>query len=490
MKINMPVTQKEIALADTSSIVSKTDLKGRITYINRDFLEVSGFTEAELIGQSHNIIRHPDMPPDAFADLWQTVKAGKPWNGMVKNRCKNGDHYWVEANAAPIRENGEVIGYMSVRSKPSRQQVEAAEALYAKMREGKAPKASVLAKLSNFIEDLALKYKIVIALILPVLAMLGFDAINGPEQSSLMLNAAVGAVALFGSLLLLNKWVMKPMKLVTEYINAVANGNFNIKMNTRANDEAGRMMQAIKAMQIRLGFDLNNSKKLNEEAIRLQTALDNSTTAFTFGDSQNRLQYINNAAKALWQEMSAEISRVHSDFNVDTMIGNNIGQYLEKDDQRAVFAQKLTKPNAMDISMYGYSIRVTVVPIYNNSGEYLGRMTQWTNRTAEVLAEKEVTRLVAEAVAGNLSERADTAKLPEGFVRDTGVGINQILDAVIGPLNIAASYVESISKGNIPAKITATYHGDFNTLKNNLNQCIDAVNALVADANVLANAAA
>ncbi|MDO8961395.1 MAG: PAS domain-containing protein, partial [Methylophilus sp.] len=90
MKINMPVTQKEVELSDTSSIVSKTDLKGRITYINRDFIDISGFTEAELIGQSHNIVRHPDMPPEAYVDLWSTVKAGRPWNGMVKNRCKNG----------------------------------------------------------------------------------------------------------------------------------------------------------------------------------------------------------------------------------------------------------------------------------------------------------------------------------------------------------------------------------------------------------------
>ncbi len=483
MKTNLPVTQKEIALTDASSIVSKTDLKGRITYINRDFLEISGFTEAELIGQPHNIIRHPDMPPEAFADLWQTVKSGKPWNGMVKNRCKNGDHYWVEANAAPIRENGEVIGYMSVRTKPSRQQVEAAEALYAKMRAGKTPKIGVLTKISDFINDLALVYKVVIASALPVLAILGFDAINGPSQSGLLMSVAVGTVALMCSILLLNKWVVKPMKLATDHINEVANGKFHSNINTRANDEAGRMMQAIKAMQIRLGFDLNNSKKLNEEALRLQTALDNSTTAFTFGDSHNRLQYINNAAKTLWQEMATDIAKVHPNFSVEAMMGNNIGQYLEKDEQRKVFAQKLTKPSGMEISMYSHSIRIAVVPIYNNSGEYLGRMTQWTDRTSEVIAEKEVSRLVAEAVAGNLSERADTAKLPEGFVRDTGVGINQMLDAVIGPLNVAAKYVEDISKGNIPAKITDTYNGDFNTIKSNLNLCIDTINNLIAQMN-------
>ena len=117
MKINMPVTQTQIELKDSSQIVSKTDLKGQITFVNREFIDVSGFSEAELIGQSHNIVRHPDMPPEAYEDLWTTVKSGKPWIGIVKNRCKNGDHYWVEAIVSPVQENGQVVGFISVRKK-------------------------------------------------------------------------------------------------------------------------------------------------------------------------------------------------------------------------------------------------------------------------------------------------------------------------------------------------------------------------------------
>ena len=138
MKINTPVTQTEIFLEPRQTIVSKTDLKGVITYVNHDFLEISGFSERELIGQSHNIVRHPDMPPEAFADLWMQMKAGRPWTGLVKNRCKNGDYYWVLANATPVYENDVVIGYMSVRSAPPRERVEAAENAYQKFREGKA----------------------------------------------------------------------------------------------------------------------------------------------------------------------------------------------------------------------------------------------------------------------------------------------------------------------------------------------------------------
>ena len=138
MRNNQPVTQNEKQLTAEHLIVSKTDPKGQITYVNRDFIEVSGFAEDELLGQPHNIVRHPDMPVEAFEDMWRDLKAGRPWTGLVKNRCKNGDFYWVQAAATPILEDGQVAGYMSVRRQASRQQVEAAEAAYRMFREKRA----------------------------------------------------------------------------------------------------------------------------------------------------------------------------------------------------------------------------------------------------------------------------------------------------------------------------------------------------------------
>ena len=135
MRTNLPVTQNEIELRDDTLIVSKTDLKGQITYINRDFLAISGFSEQELLGAPHNIVRHPDMPAEAFEDLWTTLKAGRPWTGLVKNRAKNGDYYWVLANATPIWENGQVTGYMSVRRKAERDRIQEAEGVYKLFRD-------------------------------------------------------------------------------------------------------------------------------------------------------------------------------------------------------------------------------------------------------------------------------------------------------------------------------------------------------------------
>lgn len=106
LRPNPFVTQVELHLNEGEYIVSKTDLKGRITYVNRPFMEISGYSADELLGHPHNVIRHPDMPSEAFEDLWRTLRSGKAWRGMVKNRCKNGDHYWVDANANPIWEGG------------------------------------------------------------------------------------------------------------------------------------------------------------------------------------------------------------------------------------------------------------------------------------------------------------------------------------------------------------------------------------------------
>lgn len=138
MRNNQPVTGNECPLRDDQSLISRTDTHGNITYANEDFIAISGYTEDELIGSPHNMVRHPDMPVEAFADLWSTLKSGDSWTGMVKNRSKNGDHYWVLANATPIKENGKIIGYTSVRTAPSQDQIAQASSVYALFKEGKA----------------------------------------------------------------------------------------------------------------------------------------------------------------------------------------------------------------------------------------------------------------------------------------------------------------------------------------------------------------
>ena len=195
MKKNFPVTQIEKPFPPGLRIVTKTDLKGIITYANDAFVEMSGFSREELIGKNHNIVRHPDMPPQAFKWLWDTLKEGMPWRGIVKNRCKNGDHYWVKALVSPIMEGGKLVGYMSVRNAPSRAEVEGADALYRKLNESGD---SIGSKYDRFrFRNLSLRLKIQL-LLQPILFLILAGATYGIYQkmkNDLIFNAQKRAEA-------------------------------------------------------------------------------------------------------------------------------------------------------------------------------------------------------------------------------------------------------------------------------------------------------
>ena len=184
MKNNQPVTQQEIPVPEDEYLVSKTDLKGIITYANDAFVAVSGFSRGELIGKNHNLVRHPDMPPQAFADLWETVKGGNPWRGLVKNRAKSGGFYWVRAVIVPITKEGRIEGYMSVRTPPSREQIREAEVLY---RELLAHPERSLGSTSPFRRTLSLRTRLMtmlgaFVLVALILAGLGLYGMNRSNQ--------------------------------------------------------------------------------------------------------------------------------------------------------------------------------------------------------------------------------------------------------------------------------------------------------------------
>ncbi len=129
-------TNVETVLPDGVFIYSRTDLKSYIVEANQAFADICGYKQEEMVGQPHNLVRHPDMPKEAFADLWHSLKAGRPWRGVIKNLRKDGGYYWVVANASPVRENGQIVGYQSVRTRPTRDEIEAATDAYRRIKQG------------------------------------------------------------------------------------------------------------------------------------------------------------------------------------------------------------------------------------------------------------------------------------------------------------------------------------------------------------------
>ena len=150
MRMNLPVTEQERTFPSDQRLISTTNLDSHISYCNEAFVAISGFTHDELIGLPHNLVRHPDMPPSVFAHMWETIKQGKPWMGVIKNRTKNGDYYWVSAYVTAIYEGGKISGYESVRSVPTREQIRRATTLYARLRAGKSPVSLASRMLQGF----------------------------------------------------------------------------------------------------------------------------------------------------------------------------------------------------------------------------------------------------------------------------------------------------------------------------------------------------
>ena len=157
MRNNQPVTQKEYKFPTHHRLISSTDKRGVIQHCNDEFVEASGFSRDELIGKNHNIIRHPDMPSPVFKEMWRTLESGQSWLGLVKNRRKNGDHYWVSAFVTPVYEGETIVGYESVRVPASNAETRRASGVYARLQQGKSA-VSATSRFTQMLMHMAVSY--------------------------------------------------------------------------------------------------------------------------------------------------------------------------------------------------------------------------------------------------------------------------------------------------------------------------------------------
>ena len=231
MKTNLPVTKVEHIVKDDKFIVSETNLKGAITSTNQYFVDISGFTRDELSNKNHNLVRHPDMPPEAFEDLWKNLKSNTPWMGIVKNRCKNGDYYWVDAYVAPLYENGAATGYQSVRVKPTRERVERAEKIYKQIREGKNPFKWSLSALS-FGTKLWLGLNTVLISIFVATAWIT-GAFSIASVIGLVTNAILSAWFI--------GWMNRPLRNLTQKCEKIVDNEIMRSVYTGRRDEFGAL---------------------------------------------------------------------------------------------------------------------------------------------------------------------------------------------------------------------------------------------------------
>ncbi|ONR66623.1 methyl-accepting chemotaxis protein, partial [Burkholderia cenocepacia] len=254
MRNNQPVTQQEFDFPDDVTLMSTTDADSIITYANTTFAQVSGFSNEELVGQPHNVVRHPDMPKEAFADMWATLRRGEPWTALVKNRRKNGDHYWVRANAIPVMRNGAPQGYMSVRTKAPHDETQAAEALYRAFREGKAGRRRFhkglvirtgLLRLASLSQTMSVRARVHSALCVLAPAVVGAGWACGLAGGGLAAFAGVTVGVAAAAGWWLDAQIVQPLKRLHEQALNVATGESRRGVRMNRVDEIGMTLRTI-----------------------------------------------------------------------------------------------------------------------------------------------------------------------------------------------------------------------------------------------------
>ncbi len=300
MKNNAHISNIEYKLNETTRIVSTTNLKGALTYANDDFIQISGFNEDELIGKNHNIVRHPDMPPAAFQNLWDDLKKGKSWMGIVKNRCKNGDYYWVNAFVTPIMNGNNISGYQSVRLKPKEEYIKAAEQFYQRLWKPMPLWRKLVSK-----TRLSLMGKIIAANIASISIGAIIAAVLGTSLSIANLSAVAGML-ITGAIF--SKLIARPWQKVAEESKSIIDNPVTQHVYSGRHDELGQLQMVIQMQRAQLEtvvWRISDATNLLEKAAAKAT----QATLQTETDMHRQKMEVEQVATAM-NEMTATVQEV------------------------------------------------------------------------------------------------------------------------------------------------------------------------------------
>lgn len=354
MKINQPVTSNEVEFDKGANILSTTDTKGQITYVNDEFIKISGFEEAELLGQAHNVVRHPEMPAAAFDDLWKTIKGGSSWMGLVKNRCKNGDYYWVDAFATPIAQDGETKEYQSIRSKPDRDAVSRADKAYKKLSKGELPLQLKLPAIGICARMLAV---FAIAL-LPVLILVISGDISIPGLvSSTILTMIIATSGVF--------YVTRPLRKAAKEASSIFDNSLMQHIYTGDMTEVGQLQLALKMRKSELDAvlgrvcdtiatiektseSLTSSVQLTKMGINHQDTETLKVSTLMGNLSQSANQILNNALHAAEATASASEAAIAGNGVVQKTVASIKELANEVDSSSLVISQLEQQSNNID----------------------------------------------------------------------------------------------------------------------------------------------
>ncbi|WP_312311585.1 PAS domain-containing methyl-accepting chemotaxis protein [Atlantibacter sp.] len=507
MRINNPVTQHEYLLSDDATLMSTTDTQSYITYANSAFIESSGFSEADLVGQPHNHIRHPDMPPEAFADMWFTLKQGESWTGLVKNRRKNGDYYWVRANVTPVYRNETLTGYISVRNVPTREEIQTAEQLYQAVNEKRAGSLRFFKGLvvrGKWLRPLSLLQKISVAwrlglplavftLITLLLPLAGF---NYGVQA--VFTVAVAGVAGW----FMQTQITRPLRTIVSQMQKIVSGRKAGNVHFNRVDEIGKIMRLVNQAGLNLHSLVNdvsvqasgiseisqqlevNSTTLNERADETSAQLQQTAAAIeeiTSAVQQTAATSETTIAMAERTSIVAQEGAAVMEETIDVMksiskISDQIVDIIGVIDSIAFQTNILALNAAVEAARAGASgkgFAVVASEVRN-----LAQHSASSAKEIKTLIDRNVQSVrsgveMVELAEKHISEMAGEIRQMSQLIKEVGHATGEQTSA-LSLINESVSQIETMSKNNADMVAYSTQiAGDLNRRGNRLTSAIN-----------------
>jgi len=417
------VTQNEYPLDDDTTLMSTTDIHSYITHANDTFVQVSGYQLDELTGQPHNMVRHPDMPKAAFADMWYTLQQGEPWSGIVKNRRKNGDHYWVRANAVPMVRRGQVTGYMSIRTRATAEEIAAVEPLYRALNDGRCKKrihkGLVVGKgWLGKLPAMPLRWRV-----RSVMAVLfaGLAATLAAISAGWLPLAAAAVVMLMGTLLF-EQQIVRPIENVARQALKVATGERNSVQHLSRSDELGLTLRAVGQLGLMCRWLIN----------------DVSSQVVSVRDGSDRLAQGNEDLNDRTRQTVANVQQT-----VATM--NQMAASVQSNSETAAEVDKLSVA-ASSAATKGGNAMQTVVKTMDDIADSTQRIGSITSLINDIAFQTNILALNAAVEAARAGEQGKGFAVVAGEVRHLASRSASAANDIRKLIDASASKVQSGSE--------------------------------------------
>lgn len=480
MRNNGTVTQKEYILKPNITIVSRTDIHGNILSANEAFIEASGFEWKELVGQPHNILRHPDVPEAVFKDFWTTLQAGKPWSQIVKNRRKNGDHYWVVAKATPIFEKGVITGYISVRNPASSAQKIAAEQAYQAIANGKAKLVNGhVASLKDTLNPL-LHFNLapiisVLAILMLISALLPvtFNNITTIIPKGVFETAGILLVLL---LMLASRSNAKQLKRLHTHITEITEGNFKTQIDSKGSSLLPQVLGCLDSLQIKLGADIDDVKSALNSSKRIESALNATSSNIMVIDRFHSIIFINTSLGKMLNSVENELKAGLPDFESDGLLRKNIDVLFQEPQQQIQLLDNAHETYKTRLNIDSIILDTVTDPIFGENGERLGTVIEWINMTEQLAIEGSIERIVNDASKGILNGRIPTEHL-KGFEQNISQSMNTLLESFGQTTQTLNRILSGMSEGDLTLRIENDYEGDLLVMKTAVNSALNNIEA-------------